>query len=171
MAAWSSNSADGGDLSVSTAAHLAGSMGERAVIDDANAIYVRDDRPNAERRYRARFYVDPNTIRMANNDSFDLVWCAGLFDYLDDTAAVLLLRRLGKSLSASGTMVIGNFGPNVRSRSYMEFGEWRLNYRSGDDLLALAKAAGFQDRRLSVEQEATGVNLFLRIDSEPDSTA
>ena len=41
----------------------------QAVIDDANAIYVTDDSPNAEPRYRARFYFDPNSIPMASGDA------------------------------------------------------------------------------------------------------
>jgi hypothetical protein len=35
-------------------------------LDDNLPIFVTDDRPGAESRYRARFYFDPNTIRMSN---------------------------------------------------------------------------------------------------------
>jgi len=69
LSAWSSNSNDAGDLSVSIAAALNGSWGMQAVIDDANTIYVTDESPNAESRYRARFYFDPNSITMANGDA------------------------------------------------------------------------------------------------------
>ncbi len=41
----------------------------QAVINDNNSIYVIDDRPTAEPRYRVRFYFDPNTITMAKNDA------------------------------------------------------------------------------------------------------
>jgi hypothetical protein len=41
----------------------------QAVIDDNTNIYVTDDRPNAEIRYRARFYFDPNAISMANGNA------------------------------------------------------------------------------------------------------
>jgi hypothetical protein len=41
----------------------------RAIIDDNNSIYVTDDTPNAEPRYRARFGFDPNSIPMASGDS------------------------------------------------------------------------------------------------------
>ena len=34
----------------------------QAVIDDTNTIYLTSDHPNAEPRYRARFYFDPNSI-------------------------------------------------------------------------------------------------------------
>jgi len=41
----------------------------QALVNDNNSIYVIDDRPTAEARYRARFYFDPNTITMAKNDA------------------------------------------------------------------------------------------------------
>ncbi|HET9588194.1 MAG TPA: hypothetical protein VFO91_05360, partial [Anaerolineales bacterium] len=69
LSAWTANSIDKGDLTVSTAAALAGSQGLQAVIDDNNTIHVRDDSPNAEPRYLARFYFDPNSIPMANGNA------------------------------------------------------------------------------------------------------
>ena len=69
LSAWRSNSTDVGDLSVSGAAALVGRQGMQAVIDDNHAIYVTDDTPNAEPRYRARFYFDPNSIAMASNNT------------------------------------------------------------------------------------------------------
>ena len=58
---WSSASTDGGDLSVSGAAAMAGTgLGLQAVVDDTNSLFVQDDTPSAENRYNARFYFDPN---------------------------------------------------------------------------------------------------------------
>jgi hypothetical protein len=69
LSAWSANKADAGDLSVSAAAALVDSNGMQALIDDNKTIYVTDDTPNAEPRYRARFYFDPNSIMMASGDA------------------------------------------------------------------------------------------------------
>jgi hypothetical protein len=69
LSAWTSNANDLGDLSVSTSAALVGTKGLQAVIDDINSIYVTDDTPNAEPRYRARFYFDPNSIVMGSGDT------------------------------------------------------------------------------------------------------
>jgi len=41
----------------------------QALINDNNAISVSDDSPNAEPRYRARFYFDPNSIPMTSGDA------------------------------------------------------------------------------------------------------
>ena len=70
LSAWSSSATDGGDLSANTAAKLVGARGLQAVLDDVNPIHVTDDTPNAEPRYRARFYLDPNSISMTNGDMF-----------------------------------------------------------------------------------------------------
>ena len=69
LAAWSASVVDGGNLSVSPAAALVGAQGLQALINDNTAIYVVDDQPTGEPRYRARFYFDPNTIVMATNDN------------------------------------------------------------------------------------------------------
>ncbi|NJN98415.1 MAG: hypothetical protein HC875_32150, partial [Anaerolineales bacterium] len=59
---WTASVTDSGDLSLSTAAALVGTRGLQALLDDNTSIYVTDDSPSAESRYRARFYFDPNTI-------------------------------------------------------------------------------------------------------------
>ncbi len=69
FSAWTSNTNDLGDLSVSVSAALVGTQGMQAVIDDTNTIYVTDDTPNAEPRYRARFYFDPNSITMTSGNA------------------------------------------------------------------------------------------------------
>ena len=69
LSAWSANVPDSGSLSVTGAAALAGSSGLQAAINDNNVLSVTSDHPNAEPRYRARFYFDPNSIGMASGDS------------------------------------------------------------------------------------------------------
>lgn len=87
FAAWSSTVIDGGDLSVSVAAALVGSYGMAALLDDNNPIYVQDDTPTSETRYRCRFYFDPNGITMASADSHFL-----LFAYKTGGATAYLLQ-------------------------------------------------------------------------------
>ena len=69
LSPWSSAVTDGGDLSVNATAALLGSQGLRAVINNTASMYVTDDRPNAEIRYRARFYFDPNSISMSSGNA------------------------------------------------------------------------------------------------------
>jgi len=56
-------------LSVSPAAALVGANGLRVTINNNTAMYVTNDTPNAESRYRARFYFDPNSIPMVNGSA------------------------------------------------------------------------------------------------------
>ena len=70
FSAWSSSTTGGGDLSVTAAAKNSGTFGMQAVINDNTALYVTDDTPAAEPRYRARFYYNPNGIAMAAGDLF-----------------------------------------------------------------------------------------------------
>jgi hypothetical protein len=63
LSSWSGSTTDAGDLRVSPGAALTGAYGLQAGIDDNNSIYVTDDSPNAEARYRARFRFDPNRSR------------------------------------------------------------------------------------------------------------
>jgi hypothetical protein len=68
FSAWKSTSTNGGNLSVSPAAAMLGSFGMQAVIGNTAAMYAQDKTPNAEPRYRARFYFNPNGITMAAGD-------------------------------------------------------------------------------------------------------
>jgi hypothetical protein len=69
LAVWSSGNTDNGDLSVSAAAVLVGTQGLQLLMNDNHLLYVTDDTPTDESRYRARFYLDPNSLSMAKNRS------------------------------------------------------------------------------------------------------
>jgi hypothetical protein len=70
FSAWSANKTDSGDLSVNASSALVGNSGMQVVVDDTVSIYVTDERPTAESRYRARFYLDPNSITMGDGQDF-----------------------------------------------------------------------------------------------------
>ena len=58
---WSLAATDGADAAVSAAAGLGGtSVGLAAAVDDTAGLYVQDDSPRDEGRYRARFHFDTN---------------------------------------------------------------------------------------------------------------
>lgn len=74
LLAWSASITDAGDLRASSAAALIGSQGLQAVIDDNTALYITDDQPAAEPRYRTRFYFDPNSIPMVSGNAHFLFY-------------------------------------------------------------------------------------------------
>jgi hypothetical protein len=94
FSAWSSSTTNLGDLSVTAAAALAGTRGMQGLVNDNQSIFVRDDTPVTEPRYRARFLFHPHGITMAKNDQHVI------FTGLSSTGAVVLqieLRYAGSS--------------------------------------------------------------------------
>lgn len=75
LSGWTSASIDGGNLSASSDASMdGGTFGLKALINDGHSMYVNDDTPNGLKTYRARFYFDPNTIKMKSGDEFYLFY-------------------------------------------------------------------------------------------------
>lgn len=75
--------------------------------------------------------------------SFDLVYSAGLYDYLPDVLARRLTRRLLGMLRPGGRLLLANFVPGGSGRGYMElFMDWTLILRNEAALRALSEAAG-----------------------------
>jgi len=60
LESWSTVSSEGGSLTTSVSAAMTGARGLRAVIDGTTKLFVQDETPDAESRYRARFWFDPN---------------------------------------------------------------------------------------------------------------
>ena len=102
-----------------------------------------------------------NIFRFKNDQNYDLIWSAGLFDYLDDKKFIFLFKHLLTMLNPGGTIIIGNFSPANTARQYMEFGEWFLYHRDEEELASLARQCGPDNDCITVEQEPEGVNLFL----------
>lgn len=73
LSAWSSSQTSGSNLSVASTAALQGLQGLRVQISSNSLIYVVDESPAAEVRYRARFYFAPNSITMAEGDAHYLL--------------------------------------------------------------------------------------------------
>jgi hypothetical protein len=134
---WSSSSTDGGDLSPSGAAAMGGTgIGLQAVVDDTNSLFVQDDTPNAESRYRVRFYVDTNgfdpgeasshfrtRLFIANSSAFRLV-------------TIVLKRQLGAyTIEArvrrnDGTRADTGFFPIAGGPHFVEF-DWQRSTGPG----------------------------------------
>ena len=105
-----------------------------------------------------------NALKFMTDKKYRLIWSAGLFDYFDDETFKVLLTRYYSMLSKDGELVIGNFSDYNPTRNYMEIiGEWFLNHRSKEKLIALAHDSGLSASSITVKQEPLGVNLFLHI--------
>jgi extracellular factor (EF) 3-hydroxypalmitic acid methyl ester biosynthesis protein len=109
-----------------------------------------------------------NVLRYRGAGQYDLVWSAGLFDYLPDGLFVRLLSGVRGWLRPGGEAVVGNFAASNPTIPYMEVVlDWHLHHRSADHLRALAVAAGFAEQAISIGREPLGINLFLHLRAHP----
>ncbi|MDD5262850.1 MAG: class I SAM-dependent methyltransferase [Methylacidiphilales bacterium] len=94
---------------------------------------------------------------------FDVVYCAGLFDYLSDRICCRLMEIFYEMLAPGGLLVATNVEASNPSRRMMEYlMDWHLIYRTPEQLKALApKIAGENNCR--VISDNTKVNIFLEV--------
>jgi len=106
--------------------------------------------------------------RASQLGSFDLIYAAGLYDYLVDEAAWRLTRSLFTLLRPGGRLLIANFLPGIPDRGYMEsFMDWRLVYRTLPEierLLGAIPAGQIASSRTFVE--AAGNIGFVEVTRE-----
>lgn len=92
---------------------------------------------------------------------FDVLFCAGLYDYLTVETAVRLTTTFWHYLAPGGTAYIGNMHPDCPTRWIMEQHlKWFLEFRTEDQILDFGRR-GAPEAELSVIKDATGVNPFL----------
>jgi len=110
-------------------------------------------------------YVNSNIFRYQTKQSFDFIWSAGLFDYLNDKAFVKLLQQFKAWQKKGGEIVIGNYNETHNpSRDYMEIlGDWHLIHRTEEQLLQLARDAGYREQEIYVSRMPDNVILYLHI--------
>lgn len=99
----------------------------------------------------------------AATQGYDLIYCAGLFDYLNDRTCKGLLTFFYDSLAPGGLMVATNVEAQNPIRNIMEYlFEWHLVYRSGPELASLAPREA-RPEDISLRAEQSGGNIFLEV--------
>jgi extracellular factor (EF) 3-hydroxypalmitic acid methyl ester biosynthesis protein len=89
-------------------------------------------------------------------NSFDLVYCAGLFDYLSDRTCKRLMQHFYNWAAPGGLVVATNVHMNNPVRQFMEhLMEWHLIYRDESRMAALTPVPGV------VRCDITGINVFV----------
>jgi hypothetical protein len=92
--AWSSTVNVGSEMVVSIGASLHGNYGLSLLTTNASNLWCLDNTPASEKRYRVRFYVNPNSISMAANALLRII--AGL-DSGGNTALTIRLEYVNSS--------------------------------------------------------------------------
>ena len=99
----------------------------------------------------------------ASEKKFDLIYCSGLYDYLNDRIIKALNTYLYDLLNPGGLLVVGNFATNNPIQKIMEHAlEWFLIYRNRKDLDSLAPSQANPEDCV-VNAEPSGTNFFLEV--------
>ncbi|MDZ7928452.1 MAG: class I SAM-dependent methyltransferase [Agrobacterium sp.] len=81
-------------------------------------------------------------LRSHELGTFDLVYAAGLYDYLNDRVAIKLTRRCMEMLKPGGMFLFANFSEDIVVDGYMEtFMNWALLLRSKADMWRIVNAS------------------------------
>ncbi len=95
--------------------------------------------------------------------SYDVVYCAGLFDYLSDRICRRLLEIFYDLLAPGGLLIATNVHTRNPSRQWMEsVMDWHLVYRDDGEFLALAPKQA-PSGAMVLRSDPTGVNIFLEV--------
>jgi SAM-dependent methyltransferase len=121
-----------------------------------------------DRWKRSVHFHQGNALRFRPPGEYDLVWSAGLFDYLDDRLAAFLLRILWRAVAPGGRLVVGNFATSHRTRAWIEWcGGWFLVHRSEEDAKELVNQAGIGESLVQHEEDRWKAIRFV-IAVKPD---
>lgn len=94
---------------------------------------------------------------------FDVIFCAGLFDYLRFSTAATLCKHFYTNLAPGGVAYVGNMVPWNPCRWFLEHHlEWYLIYRTPEEMLEYGRM-GVPEASLGIIHEPTGINPFLTV--------
>ncbi len=96
--------------------------------------------------------------------NYDIVYCAGLFDYLSQRVCKRLVDLFCTMIRPGGIVIVTNVAASNPRKAWMEYVmEWNLIYRDEADMKDLVPE-GLNLKGTTVEADSTGVNLFLEIE-------
>jgi extracellular factor (EF) 3-hydroxypalmitic acid methyl ester biosynthesis protein len=136
----------------------------RGLLDDIRTRYGRSTRLNFLQRSVHQLLKQSATGDVEMEwESFDVVYCAGLFDYLSQRVCARLMEVFFKLLKPGGLLIATNVAAVNPNKAWMEFiQEWNLIYRGDDEMMALTPKSN-TPLETSLKRDPTGVNLFLEV--------
>lgn len=106
--------------------------------------------------------------QLSDEEGFDYIYCAGLFDYLSDKVCTRLIEYfMARSRPGAAILVTNVHSSNVERRWMEHFLEWYLIYRDEAGLLGVLPE-GLDNLRTFTDP--TGVNVFLDATVGPSAT-
>ena len=96
---------------------------------------------------------------------FDVILAGGLFDYLTDKHILFFLKKVSEDLLAQNSILFfSNIKKDNPFKVWQEYlADWRLVYRTEDDIISLLAAAGFPDDAVRIEKDETGLTFLVTV--------
>lgn len=99
--------------------------------------------------------------------TYDLIYCAGLFDYLSNRICQRLMNIFYEMVAPGGLLVATNVDPSNPARYGMEFIlEWHLNHRDSQQM-KLLHPTGVAPGNIVTKSDDTGFNIYLEVRRSP----
>lgn len=102
----------------------------------------------------------------ASGERYDVVYCAGLFDYLSDKLCRRLMEVFYGMLAPGGLLLATNVDDHPARLEMECFLDWHLVHRNTAQMRALSPVSAGEDYML-IKRDDTGVNVFLEV-RKPD---
>jgi extracellular factor (EF) 3-hydroxypalmitic acid methyl ester biosynthesis protein len=150
------------DFNEETLAHT------RAVLDGLRKRHARTTQIEFIKRSVVQLLKGRSkTAARPEDRKYDLVYCAGLFDYLPDTICRQLIGVFYDWVAPGGLLIVTNVDPSNPIRHWLGYVlDWHLIYRTAQQMLSL-RAEPISRDPVSVLADPTGVNLFMEIRRPP----
>ena len=128
---------------------------ERTIAESGNKPIIKYLTKSIDDLLREAHQKDNTNVQL-----YDMVYCAGLFDYFSDHICKRLVELFYSWLRPGGLVTVTNVDPRNPNRYQMEhLLEWNLIYRDDSDMKKLVpKNAEFE-----ISKDETEINVFLDI--------
>jgi extracellular factor (EF) 3-hydroxypalmitic acid methyl ester biosynthesis protein len=101
-------------------------------------------------------------VEYSRRDQHDLIYCAGLFDYLTDQVCRQLMDVFYAMLAPGGLLIATNVDNHPAQYQMECFLEWHLVHRNEEKMRTLVpRNADVQNA--SIKRDPTGVNIFIEV--------
>ncbi|MEY2465929.1 MAG: extracellular factor 3-hydroxypalmitic acid methyl ester biosynthesis protein, partial [Verrucomicrobiota bacterium] len=102
------------------------------------------------------------SVTSSQTEKYDLVYCAGLFDYLSDKVCRKLMNIFYDMLAPGGLLLATNVDDHPSQNEMEYFLEWTLIHRNNEKMLGLAPEKAKPDD-VKLIRDPSGINIFLEV--------
>jgi extracellular factor (EF) 3-hydroxypalmitic acid methyl ester biosynthesis protein len=136
------------------------------LLNDLKRRYHRSTTLNMTKKSVHQMLKQADRVVNSESEQYDLVYCAGLFDYLSDKVCRKLMDIFYAQLAPGGLLISTNVAENP-ARNEMEcFLEWHVIHRTGPEMRSLAPERA-NPEYVDLKQDPTGGNVFLEVRKPP----